>query len=136
MDFASLDTADLANEGALLELRNAVGAVILKPDGNPVTIRLLGSDSDAFIRASNSITNKALRNRGKGAAVTAESVLEDHIALLAKATLGWDGVGIGEDETPFSQEAAKKLYRIAFVREQVTDFIADRGNFTKRSPTT
>lgn len=134
MDFNTVDPTDAANEGAKLELRDATGAALLKPDSSPITITLLGSDSDAYLKTSNALTNRALRNRGK-VQLTAESALTDQINLLAKVTQAWDGIGLGEDETAFSEEAAKKLYRIAFVREQVQEFVADRGNFAATSPT-
>lgn len=134
MDFTKIDTAEAANEGAKLELRDASGAALLKDDGSPITITLLGADSDVYQKASNALTNRALRNRGK-VQITAESALTDQINLLAKVTTGWDGIGIGEPETPFSEENAKRLYRISVVREQVSEFVADRGNFAKASPT-
>lgn len=132
MDIFAADTTELANQGAEIELRDAAGAAMLKADGTPVTITVLGADSDVYTKASNALTNRALRNRGK-AMITAESALTDQINLLAKVTVGWDGIGLGEDETAFSEENAKRLYRVAFVREQVQDFVNDRGNFAKAS---
>lgn len=134
MDILALDPKEQANEGAKLELRDPNGAPMLKPDGGPVTITLLGTDSDTFQKVSNAQTNRHLRSKGQ-VLVTAESALTDHITLLAKITVDWDGIGIGEAETPFSEDNAKKLYRVNFIREQVERFIADRGNFTKASPT-
>lgn len=134
MDILALDPKEQANEGAMLELRDPNGAPMLKPDGEPVTITLLGTDSDTFQKASNAQTNRHLRSKGQ-VLVTAESALSDHINLLAKITVDWDGIGIGEPETLFTEDAAKKLYRVNFIREQVERFIADRGNFIKASPT-
>ena len=132
MDILSTDTSALANEGAKLELRDASGAPILH-NGDPVTITLLGADSDVYVKASNALTNRALRNRGK-VQITAESALTDQINLLAKAVVGWEGIGIGEETTPFSEEAAKKLLRVRHIRDQVQDFVNDQGNFVKASP--
>ncbi|MNT58262.1 hypothetical protein D3C86_1255030 [compost metagenome] len=133
MDIIATDTTTHANEGAVLELRSAEGAALLQADGSPVTITLLGADSDIYVRASNQLTNRALRNRGK-AQITAESALTDQINLLAKAVTAWSGIGLGEESTPCTEENAKKLLRVAYIREQVSDFIADRANFTKASP--
>ena len=44
----------------------------------------------------------------------------DAIRLLAKASVAWSGIGIGEDETEFSTENAIRLYTLyPFIREQV-----------------
>jgi hypothetical protein len=135
MDILALDPSTLANEGAVLDLRDPTGAPMLKDDGSPVTLTLLGADSDVYVKASQDLTNRALRNRGKQN-VTAASLLADQINLLAKVTVGWDGIGLGEKETGFSEENAKRLYRIAFIREQAEAFIADRGNFSTVTPKT
>lgn len=135
MDISAIDPVSLANEGAVLELRDVSGGALLQSDGSPVTLTLLGADSDVYVKASNALTNRALRNRGRQN-ITAESALTDQISLLAKATTGWSGIGIGEEITAFSEDNAKRLYRVAFIREQAQEFISDRGNFSKASPTT
>lgn len=131
MDITAFDSTGPANEGAKMEVRLPNGAPALKPDGEPVTITLLGKDSDTYQRASNALTNRALRARGQQP-VTAESALTDHINILAKVTTGWDGLTEDGAPLPFSEDNAKKLYRIApALREQVTEFVNDRGNFSK-----
>lgn len=132
----SLDTSGLANQGAVLELRDANGAPIQKTDGSPVTITLLGADSDVAVRHSNGVMNRRLA-QGPRAKLTAEALEADAVALLVKCTAGWDGVGIDEDETAFTPEAAARLYhRFPAVREQVDVFIADRSNFLPPSAKT
>lgn len=131
----NLDQFDLSdNDGAVMELRDPRGEPIMKSDGKtPVTITVMSFDADPMIKARNAALNSASRRRGQA---TAESVQADTIRLYAKATKGWDGVGIGEDETPFSVENAIRLYtKFPFIREQVDAFISDRANFFKDEPT-
>jgi hypothetical protein len=134
MDVFALDPAAAANEGAVLELRNPDGSAMLNGE-QPVTIRLLGTDSDAYTQASNALTDRAMRNRGRQV-LTAAGLLTDQINLLAKVTVGWWGLEKDGEPFPFTEDNAKALYRVAFIREQVEAFIADRGNFSKASPTT
>lgn len=136
MDLAQVDTASTANAGQKLELRGPDGAPLYKADGvTPVTLTLLGKDSDAFIKARNATANRYLKQRGK-AQVTAEGSDADQIAILVRCTVGWDGIGIDEDETPFTPENAARLYnRFRFIREQADEFIDDRANFLKASST-
>lgn len=133
MDVFAIDPTAAANEGAVLELRDPTGAPMLNGD-EPVTITLLGTDSDVYTKASFALTNRALRNRGKQN-VTAESLLADDINVLAKVTLGWSGIDKDGAPFPFTEDNAKVLYRVAFIREQVQAFIVDRANFVKASPT-
>lgn len=134
-DFANLDTVSASNEGAILELRGPDGAALFQEDGSPITITLLGPDSDAYTQASNILTNRALRSRGK-AQITAESALTDQISLLAKITTAWAGIKVAGETWTCNSENVKRFYRAyPFVRDQVQEFVADRGNFLKASPT-
>lgn len=133
MDLAKIDTTETANSGVPMELRGPNGALVTKPDGSPVTIRLLGKDSDVYVKASHLMTNRILKQRGKVIS-TAEGLEADNIGLIAKCTVGWDGVTVDGEALPFSEDAARKLYtRFKFVREQVFEFIEDRGNFSTAS---
>ena len=133
MDVFALNPAEAANAGAVLELRDPNGAPMLNGD-EPVTITLLGADSDTYVRASQALTDRALRNRGKQN-VTAASLLADQINLLAKVTVGWSGLEKDGETYPFNEDNARALYRLPYIREQAEAFIADRGNFSKATPT-
>lgn len=131
--------ADLANlatyspdEGAVLELRGIDGAQLFNDDETPMTITLLGEDSDVAVKARNATTNRRIQ-QGARAKVTAEGISSDNAAYLAKLTTGWN-ITLGGEKAEFSQEAALKLYanpKLAFIREQVQAFVEDRANFLK-----
>lgn len=135
MDLSALDTAELANQGALLELRDPAGNPVLQEDGSPVTLTLLGEDSDALTQVNNRHANQFLRGTSAGGqAVTAEMSKTNEINKFAAATVGWSGIVVDGEAIQFSTDAAKGLYRrFPWIRDQVRTFIGDRANFTKAS---
>lgn len=135
MDLAQLDTTPVANEGVKLELRGPDDAPLRKSDGSPITITVLGKDSDAFVRQSNANANRYLNQKGR-AKLSAEALKGEGISLLAKCTVDWDGIMVEGETLDCTYDNAVKLYdRFAFIREQVDEFIGDRSNFSKASPT-
>lgn len=135
MDLSTLDTAELANQGALLELRDPAGNAILQEDGSPVILTLLGEDSDVVTQVNNRNANQFLRGTSAGGqAVTAEMSRTNEINKFATATVGWSGIVVDGEAVNFSLDAAKALYRrFPWIRDQVRTFIGDRANFTKAS---
>jgi hypothetical protein len=134
MDLSTLDTADVANQGAQLELRGPDGAPLLQDGGKPITITLLGADSDALTLISTRQTNRYLKNHGQ-MRVTAELARANELEYLARATVAWDGIKI-DGKTPDCTEAeARALYaRFPWITAQARAFIEDRANFMKASP--
>ena len=135
MDLSTLDTAELANQGALLELRDPAGNPVLQEDGSPVTLTLLGEDSDIVTQVTNRNANQFLRGTSAGGqAVTAEMSRTNEINKFATATVGWSGIVVDGEAVTFSLDAAKALYRrFPWIRDQVRTFVGDRANFTKAS---
>lgn len=135
MDLSALDTSELANQGALLELRDPAGNPVLQDDGAPVTLTLLGEDSDVVTQINNRNANQFLRGASAGGqSVTAEMSRTNEINKFAAATVGWSGIVVDGEIVKFSADAAKGLYRrFPWIRDQVRTFIGDRANFTKAS---
>lgn len=122
---AKIDTKSAANEGAKMEVRDAAGVLLTKADGSPITITLLGRDSDTFVKQENANTNRRLA-QGSRLKLTAEALKSEAISLLARCTVAWD---FDEDCT---YENARELYtRFPAIKEQADEFISDRANFTK-----
>lgn len=135
MDLANLTSEYGPDAGALLELRGPDDAQLFNDDGSPMTLTLLGADSDVAVKARNANQNRRLQ-QGTRMKLTAEGLDADGASYLAKLTTGWN-ITLGGEKPPFSYEAAVKLYanpKLAFVREQADAFIADRANFLKASP--
>jgi hypothetical protein len=146
MSLASLNFATAANEGRVLTVLHPIErTTLLGADGKPVTITLLGKDSDAFVAAENAARNRAVEQVTSGAKFSAAASDEEAASSLARATTGWSGVVQGwidgtDDETPakFSVENARKLYLnrgVKWLRDQADRFVGDRANFLPASPT-
>lgn len=133
MDLASIDTADLANQGVPMHLNGPNGAPLFQEDDKtPITITLLGDDADVLVKLDRATTNAHLRGPGT---VTAEMAEAKHLTRLARATVGWSGIKVDGKDLEFSEDAARSLYkRFRWIRSQAATFIGDRANFSKASP--
>ena len=58
MNIDQLETSLSADGSAVMELRDKSGATLMDSDGKPITITLLGKDSDAFKKRQNEIDNR------------------------------------------------------------------------------
>jgi hypothetical protein len=110
-------------------------------DGKPVTITLLGRDSDVFLKAERIIRNKRMDLLKKGGKFSAAEEDEEACETLARCTKAWSGIPTGwidgkADPAPAEctfSNAAKLYGRMRWVREQVDEFIGSRENFLKAS---
>ena len=96
-------------------------------------IRVAGPDSEKGQRAHQETTDWLISQQVDGK-VRAVAAAERNITHIAKVTLGWSPEVItdGEEEFPFSQEAAARLYtKYRYVREQVEKAANNRLRFTK-----
>lgn len=142
MDLLSLDVSPTANEGRALHLLHpAERTPLFGADKGPVTITLLGKDSDVFIKAERIIRNKRMEAMKKGGKHSAAEEDQEAWETLARCTTGWQGIPQGwidgtADASPaeFSYASAVKLYqRMRWVKEQVDEFVGTRENFLKAS---
>lgn len=140
MSLKELNLAPVANAGALLTLQHPGDGTELKgADGKPITISLLGKDSDTFTKADNILSNTRVEAAKRQAKFSAAQFKEQNCGLYAYAVTGWSGIPKcwiegGEDEAPatFTFEAAKMLFlNQGWVFEQAKDFVDNRANFLK-----
>ena len=95
-------------------------------------IDLLSSSSGVGRAHDRAVSDRVIRMRGQR--YTAEQAEADLVEKLAKLTQGWelvalDGAPLGVE---FSAANARELYalpELAWLREQVVEFINDLGNF-------
>jgi hypothetical protein len=135
MDLAQIDTVYRPEEGFVLELTGPDGAQLFNDDGTPMTLTLIGADSDVAVKARRLNSNKRYQ-QGARLKFTAEGLESDGAAYLAKLTTAWD-ITLGGEKPPCTYQAALQLYNnpiLAFIREQADRAIEDRANFTKASP--
>lgn len=106
-------------------------------EGREAFIELYSSDSEVARNHIRAVSRRRLALRGRGK-VTPEELEAEQVELLAVLTNSWyllglDGEVIGVD---FTTENARELYSdpsVAWLREQVDEFAADRANFSKAS---
>ena len=107
-----------------------------KPVHAIVTISVVSSDSSEYTREyKDQVTDtisKVAKRAGKGGKfkVTGQSVDDDKLELSIACTKGWTGFELNGKPLEFNPKNCRMLYaRLPFVREQVEQFINDRGNF-------
>lgn len=124
------------DEAAALELIGIDGTPLLNGDGSPMTISLLGEDSDVAVAHRNATTNRRIQQAQRGAAaMTAEAMNAEEAGYHAKLTVGWN-IAFGGEIAEFSQDAARKLYlnpKQSYIFDQVKAFVRDRKNFLRAS---
>ncbi len=120
-----------ADEGAVLQIIDSKTEEPIEG----VTITLLGQDSKVYrkiqLARSQAILNRAAKGK-KGVDLDAEKMAEDTIDDLVKLTVTW--TGFEEDGQPLAAtpENFAKVYGdpgLAWNKEQVQEFVAERANF-------
>lgn len=99
-----------------------------------VTISLVSSDSVEYTslakRQLSSAIGRNVKRKGRVNNSAGEQQSDDRLDLAVVCTKAWVGWEDGGKEYPYSKKNALDLYtRLPFVRDQVEDFIHDRGNF-------
>ena len=136
-DLSTITDTYAPDAGFVLELRGPDDKALFNDDGTPMTLTLLGADSDVAVKARNANQNRRFA-QGARLKLTAEGLDSDSASYLAKLTTGWN-ITMGGTKPPFSAAAAAALFadpKLSFIREQADTAIADRSNFLKASPTT
>ena len=107
-----------------------------KPLHKIVTISLVSSDSSEYTREYKAqvteTISKVAKRAGKGGKfkVTGDSVDADKLELAIACTKGWVGFESNGKDLEFNPKNCRMLYtRLPFVREQVEQYLNDRGNF-------
>ncbi len=124
-DLTLLDTAAKAEEGAVLDVRHPSTRETLD-----IKITLNGADSDTYRKASTELMRRAVRRHEKGGVLGKDDAVDDVVTILVACTVGWTGLAEDGKDIPFSRKDAKRLYvKYPWLREQVSTFIENRGNF-------
>lgn len=143
-DLADIDTKERAEAGADMRVRRVDGSPLLARNGQPVTIRLLGSDSSKYetalqMNARRRIAaNAAASAAGQPITVTENDIKrarEDALDILAACTVSWENVFDTEgNPVDCTAEAARALYAgFPVIRDQAESFVASRSNFLTAS---
>ena len=134
-DLAELDTTAMANEGFDVSIYHTKTGV-----DTGIIIRVLGQDSDSFIKEKRRQEKKQKDRMMKGGfrinhLLSSEEQEQDNLKLLAAATIAWRQ----EDKNTITFEGAElecneknviMIYsRIKDIREQIDRAVGDRANF-------
>lgn len=134
MDLSNFDTTAAAQAGAKLELKAPNGDPLLQDDGAPVTITLLGRDSDVWRRAERAALDRRVNTRKK--TVQSADLERDALEALVAVTVGWSGIVLDGNALDCTPPNVRRVYeRFRWVREQVDEFVGDRANFLPASAT-
>lgn len=110
-------------------------------NGEEAWIDLYSSDSDIARRHNRESQRRRLNMRGRGK-LSPEELEAEATDLLVALTADWSLMSPlttlspnGKPlDLPFSSENGRKVYdQVTWIREQVDEFAADRGNFTPAS---
>lgn len=134
LDLAALDLSNKSSQSATLQLEHPVTGeelTIVSPttgEETPVTITLVGMDSETYRHAQNAVANRRINGRRKK--ISVEELNRESIEILARCTLGWQGIVVDGQELAPDVENAVKLYtRFPWIKEQADAFASDRANY-------
>lgn len=135
--FAGLEIA-IDKPGRLILSHPITRQPLRDPDGKEAWIELFSADSDIARKHQQAIQRRRLAQRGNRLRITPEELEAEAVDLLAALTAGWYLVSLNGEplNVPFSVENARELYAVpamTWVREQVDEFAADRGNYSGAS---
>lgn len=139
-DLLSLNLGEAANAGAPMTLLHPKHRTpLIAADGQPISINLLGRDSDAFIAADREAKARNYENISEGAKLSPAELELNFSKALARCTTHWHGIPQHWIDNSGSAapavcnyENALKLYEnrgVKWVREQADKFVSDRANF-------
>ncbi|MFV1943912.1 hypothetical protein VPH49_24240 [Pseudomonas luteola] len=133
MNLSKLNTRIAAEKGEDLHLRHpTTGEKLYTEDGQPITIRMAGTDSSIYRNAIKDM----VRQRKGVKTTTPEQGEAFALDLLTSITLDWKNIVLSDDGEPlqFSPENARNLYaEYTWIREQADEFAGDRANFLPKA---
>lgn len=135
-DFTDLDTKTAADAGTVVHLEHpGTGDPLYDEKQNPITITVLGSDSEKVRKLVRQQADKRFeRMRRQKEGVTSAAIESDAVARMVAATVAWQGVKLDGQVLECNEQNARKLYgdpRFPWIAEQVEKAIEDRQRFFK-----
>jgi hypothetical protein len=106
-------------------------------EGNPAYIDHYSADSEIARKHQRAIQRRRLAMRGR-MKITPEEIEAEAVDILVALTVGWHLVDLKGEviDIEFKQENVRDLYSdssISWLREQIDESTADRGNFSRGS---
>lgn len=138
-DLAQVDTKTLSEAGVDMPVRNIKGEPLIARNGKPITIKLLGPDSNKYRALTRAQVRKRLTQMADGKPTLSDAEFDeterDLLDVLVACTLSWDNVLDTDGKLiAHSDDAALNLYlNYPVIREQVDGFLSSRANFLQAS---
>ncbi|MCA1807266.1 MAG: hypothetical protein LC687_05400 [Actinobacteria bacterium] len=133
MDLSKVESDSIANEGAIMHVRDPADdfpAYFTDGEGkeHPVTMTVLGSDSDFYHQAMLDASRKFTRKKNNDPKDLEDAALK----TMARCIVRWDGFFDGDKPIVCNFENALSLLeKHRWLRDQVREFQEDRANFFK-----
>lgn len=129
MDLNKLDLTKSSNEGVWYTLKHPA-----TNDDLPMKIKVIGKDSDKFIKLSEDFRRSTLEDMkaNKTTEQRIQTSKEYGDNLLIACTLEWQGIELDGKKLDCTPDNVKLVYqRFGWIKEQIDTAIADRANFIK-----
>lgn len=132
-DIAQLDTRTRSEAGQPMELLHPrSGAPILGADKKPVTITLLGPNSEKSRAVNREMAQRRADKASRGVKMEPEDFERERFDVLTALTVGWTFDMLDGKEFPFNDENCRAFWsdgRWAWVQTQAWGFCQGEGNF-------
>lgn len=136
-DVASLDTSVKSEAGVAMPiLHPRTGAPMLRADGTPVTITLLGPNCATSKAISRQLQQRRTDFAARGVKYADDDFARERFDLLVAVTRGWTFDLIDAKPFPFSVENARVFWadkRWDWLQNQAFAFTREDGNFLPNS---
>lgn len=129
MDLNKLDLTKSSNEGVWYTLKHPVNN-----DELPMKIKVIGKDSDKFIKLSEDFRRSTLEDMktNKTSEQRIQVAKEYGDNILIACTLEWQGIELDGKKLDCTPDNVKLVYqRFGWIKEQIDTAIADRSLFIK-----
>lgn len=129
MDLNKLDLTKSSNEGIWYALKHPV-----TNDELPMKIKVIGKDSDKFIKLSEDFRRSTLEDMkvNKTSEQRIQVAKEYGDNILIACTLEWQGIELDGKKLDCTPDNVKLVYqRFGWIKEQIDTAIADRALFIK-----
>lgn len=135
-DFAGL-ALEVDKPQRMVIMHPTLSRPLVDKDGNEAYIDLYSADSPRAQQHNRELARRRLNQRVR-VKQTPEEIEANNTDLYVALTAGWRLLSIDGSplDLPFTPENARKLYdapSVRWLRDQVDDFAADRGNFAPPS---
>jgi hypothetical protein len=141
-DLSSLDTKTPSEQGIVVHLESpADGSLLYSEDGKPVTITILGDDSEKIRKFVRKAQDQRIERMQKNRPVDVSLLtLENEQARkLALATVAWSEIVFDGAALECTEANAYRVYtdpRVPWLVEQLIRAGSDRSRFFKRASAT